>query len=115
MQMFHFISSYVLSSLLFLGSVSIEQTPHSLLNIPWRRLPMTDYQLPVPQVSSAYRTAIERGFSLLKENRYRMENTNTYMGIENVAMHMIEHDIVLTQDIIFDYKTTGKVSPVIKV
>ena len=62
-----------------------------------------------------FRTAIERGFGLLKENRYRMEYTNTYMGIDNVAMHVIEHDIVLTQDIIFGYKTTGKVSPVIKV
>jgi hypothetical protein len=62
-----------------------------------------------------FRTAIERGFGLLKENRYRMEHTNTYMGINNVAMHVIEHDIVLTQDIIFGYKTTGKVSPVIKV
>lgn len=62
-----------------------------------------------------FRTAIERGFGLVKENRYRMEHTNTYMGIDNVAMHVIEHDIVLTQDIIFEYKTTGKVSPVIKV
>jgi len=44
-----------------------------------------------------------------------MEHTNTYMGIDNVAMHVIEHDIVLTQDIIFGYKTNGKVSPVIKV
>jgi len=61
-----------------------------------------------------FRTAIERRFGLLKENRYRMEYTNTYMGIDNVAMHVIEHDIVLTQDIIFGYKTTGKVSPVIK-
>lgn len=62
-----------------------------------------------------FRTAIERGFGLLKENRYRIEYTNTYMGIDNVTMHVIEHDIVLTQDIIFGYKTTGKVSPVIKV
>ncbi len=62
-----------------------------------------------------FRTAIERGFGLLKENRYRMEHTNTYMGIDNVAIHIIEHDIVLTQDIIFVYKTNGKVSPVIKV
>ena len=61
-----------------------------------------------------FRTAIESGFGLLKENRYRMEHTNTYMGIDNVAMHVIEHDIVLTQDIIFGYKTTGKVNPVIK-
>jgi len=62
-----------------------------------------------------FRTAIERGFGLLKENRYRIERTNTYMGIDNVAMHIIEHDILLTQDIIFGYKTNGKVSPVIKV
>lgn len=33
----------------------------------------------------------------------------------NVALHVIEHDIVLTQDIIFGYKTIGKASPVIKV
>jgi hypothetical protein len=63
----------------------------------------------------SFRTAIERGFGLLKENRYGMEHTNTYMGIDNVAMHVIEHDIVLTQDIVFGYKTSGKVSPVIKV
>lgn len=62
-----------------------------------------------------FRTVIERGFGLLKENRYRMEHTNTYMGIDNVALHVIEHDIVLTQDIVFGYKTIGKVSPVIKV
>ncbi len=62
-----------------------------------------------------FRTAVERGFGLVKENRYRMEYTNTYMGIDNVAMHVIEHDIVLTQDVMFGYKTTGKVSPVIKV
>lgn len=63
----------------------------------------------------SFRTSIERGYGLVKENRYRMENTNTYMGIDNVTMHVKEHDIVLTQDIIFEYKTTGKVSPVIKV
>jgi hypothetical protein len=63
----------------------------------------------------SFRTSIERGYGLVKENRYRMEYTNTYMGIDNVTMHVIEHDIVLTQDIIFEYKTTGKVSPVIKV
>ena len=62
-----------------------------------------------------FRTAIERGFGLVKENRYRMEYTNTYMGINNVTMHVIEHDIVLTHDIIFGYQTTGKFSPVIKV
>lgn len=61
-----------------------------------------------------FRTAIEREFGLVKENRYRMEYMNTYMGIDNVTLHVIEHDIVLTQDIIFEFKTTGKISPVIK-
>lgn len=51
----------------------------------------------------------------MKENRYRMEHTNTYMGVDYVAMHVIEHDITLTQDIIFGCRTTGKISPVIKV
>lgn len=62
-----------------------------------------------------FRTVIEREFGLVKENRYRMEYMNTYMGIDNVTMHVIEHDIVLIQDIIFEYKKTGKVSPVIKI
>ena len=42
-----------------------------------------------------------------------MEISNRYKGIENVTIHAIEHDIVLTQDIIFDYTTTGKLSPVL--
>jgi hypothetical protein len=60
------------------------------------------------------RTGIERTFGLVKENRYRMEQTNLYKGIDHVTIHAIEHDIVLTQDIIFDYLTTGKKSPVLK-
>ena len=60
------------------------------------------------------RTGIERTFGLVKENRYRMEQTNLYRGIENVTIHAIEHDIVLTHDIIFDYIMTGKKSPVLK-
>jgi hypothetical protein len=59
------------------------------------------------------RTGIERTFGLVKENRYRMEQTNLYRGIDNVTIHAIEHDIVLTQDIIFDYIMTGKKSPVL--
>ena len=43
-----------------------------------------------------------------------MEETNFYRGIDNVTIHAVEHDIVLTQDIIFDYLTTGKKSPVLK-
>jgi len=58
--------------------------------------------------------AIERNYGLVKENRYRMEWTNTYMGIDNVTMHVIEHDIVLALDVMFDYKKKGKLSPLIK-
>ena len=63
----------------------------------------------------SFRTAIEREIGLLKANRYRMEHTTTYMGIDNVTMHVIEHGIVLSQDIIFEYKSTGEISPIIKV
>ena len=59
------------------------------------------------------RTGIERIFSLVKENRYRMEMSNFYKGIDNVTIHAMEHDIVLTQDIIYDYIKTGKKSPVL--
>ena len=48
----------------------------------------------------------------LKEQS-RMEQTNFYKGIDNVTIHVVEHDIVLTQDIIFDFLTTGKKSPVL--
>lgn len=60
-----------------------------------------------------FRTGIERTFGLVKENRYRMEITNFYKGIDNVTIHAIEHDIVLTHDIVFDYIETGKISPVL--
>ena len=60
-----------------------------------------------------FRTGIERTFGLVKENRYRMEQTNFYKGIDHVTIHAVEHDIVLTQDIIFDYIMTGKKSPVL--
>ena len=43
-----------------------------------------------------------------QENRYRMEWTNIYMRIDNVTMHVIEHDIML------EYKKTGKLSPLLK-
>lgn len=61
-----------------------------------------------------FRTGIERTFGLVKENRYRMETSNSYKGLDNVTIHVIEHDIVLTQDIIFDYLKSGKLSPVLK-
>lgn len=60
-----------------------------------------------------YRTGIERTFALVKENRYRMEASNRYKGIENVTIHAIEHDITLTQDIIFDFIKSNKLSPVL--
>ena len=59
------------------------------------------------------RTGIERTFGLVKENRYRMEMSNSYKGIDRVTIHAIEHDIALTQDILFDYIKTGKLSPVL--
>jgi hypothetical protein len=59
-------------------------------------------------------TAIERNYGLVKENRYRMEWTNTYMGIYNITMQVVEHDIVLVLDVMFDYKKKGKLSPLIK-
>ena len=41
-----------------------------------------------------------------------MEMSNTYMDHDNVLIHVIEHDIVLTQDIIFQHKKIGKWSDV---
>ena len=60
-----------------------------------------------------FRTGIERTFGLVKENRYRMEISNFYKGIDNVTIHAVEHDIALTHDITFDYTRTGKISPVL--
>ena len=62
-----------------------------------------------------YRISIERTFALVKENRYFMEISNRYKGIDNVTIHAVEHDIALTQDIIFDYMKTGKLSPVVNI
>lgn len=61
-----------------------------------------------------YRTGIERNYAIVKENRYRLETHNTYTGMDNVQTHVIEHDIVLTQDIIYDFLTNGKLSSIIK-
>lgn len=60
-----------------------------------------------------FRTGIERTYGLVKENRYRMEISNLYTGIENVTIHVVEHDIVLTQDIVYEYLKDGKKSPVL--
>jgi hypothetical protein len=59
------------------------------------------------------RTGIERYYGLTKENRYNMEANNTYMGRDNVLIHVIEHDIVATLDIIFEHAKTGKWSDVL--
>ncbi|MDI7269350.1 MAG: transposase [Myxococcota bacterium] len=61
------------------------------------------------------RTGIERTYGLVKTNRYRMEVNNTYVGADNVLMHVVEHDLVLTHDIIYDYLCTGNKSPVLDV
>ena len=62
-----------------------------------------------------FRTGIERYYGLTKENRYHMEANNTYMGHHNVLIHVIEHDIVATMDIIYEHKKTGKWSDVLRV
>jgi len=62
-----------------------------------------------------FRTGIERYYGLTKENRYHMEANNTYMGHRNVLIHVIEHDIVATLDIIYEHKKTGKWSDVLRV
>lgn len=67
------------------------------------------------QTLKPLRTGIERFYGLVKENRYRMETSNTYMGHDNVLIHVIEHDIVLTLDIIFQHAQTGKWSDILKV
>jgi hypothetical protein len=61
------------------------------------------------------RTGIERYYGLTKENRYHMEVNNTYMGHDNVLIHVIEHDIVATLDILHEHKKTGKWSDVLNV
>jgi hypothetical protein len=61
------------------------------------------------------RTGIERYYGLTKENRYHMEVNNTYMGHSNVLIHVIEHDIVATLDILREHEKTGKWSDVLNV
>lgn len=67
------------------------------------------------QTLKPLRTGIERFYGLVKENRYKMETSNTYMGHDNVLIHVIEHDIVLTLDIIFQHSQTGKWSDILNV
>ncbi len=60
-------------------------------------------------------TGIERYYGLTKENRYYMEHNNTYMGHDNVLIHVIEHDIVATLDILYEHLKTGKWSDVLNI
>ena len=41
-----------------------------------------------------------------------MESSNKYKEIDNITIHVIENNIVLTQDIIYDFLTTGNKSPI---
>ena len=61
------------------------------------------------------RTGIERYYGLTKENRYHMEANNTYMGHDNVLIHVIQHDIVATLDILQEYEKSGKWNDVLNV
>ena len=44
-----------------------------------------------------------------------MEHNNTYMGHDNVLIHVIEHDIVATLDILYEHSRTRKWSDVLNV
>jgi hypothetical protein len=61
------------------------------------------------------RTGIERYYGLTKENRYHMEANNTYMGHDNVLIHVIEHDIVATMDILHEHAKSGKWSDILNI
>ena len=61
------------------------------------------------------RAGIERYYGLTKENRYHMETNNTYMGHDNVLIHVIEHDIAVTLDILYEHRKTGKWSGVFNI
>ncbi len=44
-----------------------------------------------------------------------LETNNTYIGHDNVLIHVIEHDIVATLDILYEHKKTGKWSDVLNI
>lgn len=52
------------------------------------------------------RTGIERTFGLVKENRYRMESTNFYKGIENVTIHHLNSCIFFNVGVLL---STGRI------
>ena len=66
-------------------------------------------------VKKKLRASIERYYGLTKENRYHMETNNSYMGHANVLIHVIEHDIVATLDILYKHKKTGKWSDILNI
>lgn len=44
-----------------------------------------------------------------------MEVNNTYMGHDNVLIHVIEYDIVATLDILHEHENPGKWSAVLNI
>ncbi len=44
-----------------------------------------------------------------------METNNTYTGHDNGLIHVIEHDIVATLDILREHEKTGKWSDVLNI
>ncbi len=44
-----------------------------------------------------------------------MDGNNTYMDHDNVSIHVIEHDIVATLNILREHEKTGKWSDVLNI
>ena len=78
---FVILGSYLLSFLLFWGSVSIEQLVRLILNTPYRRIAMVNYQLPLPQYSSAYPDLIAKDNELV--NYFRSINLHNISSVTN--------------------------------
>ena len=90
-----------------------ENTVWLLQGVP-KRVTKSHLRLGVSSQHSEVRTEIESTYALFKKNRSIGETSNTYVGLDSVLMHVIADDIVLTQDIIYDYLHNGQVSPIIK-
>ena len=56
------------------------------------------------------RTAIERAYANVKNNRYLMEETLTVMGKDTVRVHVTLYDTVSVLDAIADFKEQGRKS-----
>ena len=56
------------------------------------------------------RAGIECYYGLTKESRYHLGNNSTYMGHDNVLIH-----VVATMDILYEHSKTGKWSDVINI